>query len=88
MNVNTRVPSSLRSIPVYRITRPLANYARRLGARKYSKCMKTWHEASTSGCCSRELKRNSKVPYLPCFQELSDTTDYIIFLRLESSLKR
>ena len=23
--------------------------------------MKTWHEASTSGYCSRELKRNSKV---------------------------
>ena len=50
--------------------RPLSNYASvpannnlksRLRARKYSKCMKTWHEASTSGYCSRELKRNSKV---------------------------
>ena len=25
--------------------------------------MKTWHEASTSDYCSRELKRNSKVVY-------------------------
>ena len=25
--------------------------------------MKTWHEASTSGYCSQELKRNSKVVY-------------------------
>ena len=33
-----------------------------LRARKYNKCMKTWHEASTSGY-SRELKRNSKVVY-------------------------
>ena len=28
-----------------------------------AKCMKTWHEASTSGCCSRRLKRDSKVVY-------------------------
>ena len=33
------------------------NLKSRLRARKYRKCMKTWHEASTSG----ELKRNSKV---------------------------
>ena len=53
--------------------RPLSNYASvpvnnnlksRLRARKYSKCIKTWHEASTSGSCSRELKRNSKAAYL------------------------
>ena len=34
------------------------NYLKsKLRARKYSKCMKTWHEALTSGYCSRELKR-------------------------------
>ena len=58
-------------------TRPLSNYPSvpannlksRLGARKYSKCMKTGHEASTSGYCSRKLKRNSKVvpwTYIEC----------------------
>ena len=40
----------------------------RFRARKYSKYVKTWHEASTSGYCSRELKRNSKVAY--CSQYL------------------
>ena len=35
----------------------------RFGAKKYSKCMKTWHEASTSGYCLQELKRNGKVVY-------------------------
>ena len=35
------------------------NQKSRLRARKYSKCMKTWHEASTSGLCSRELKLES-----------------------------
>ena len=30
-------------------------------SRNYSKCMETWYEASTSGCCSRELKRHSRV---------------------------
>ena len=52
--------------------RPLSNYASvpmnsnlksRLPAKIYSKCMKTWHEASTSGYCLRELKCNSKVVY-------------------------
>ena len=32
-------------------------------ARKYSKCMKTGHLASTSGYCSRELKRDSEMDY-------------------------
>ena len=32
-------------------------------ARKYSKCMKTWHKSSTSGYCSRELKRNSEMGF-------------------------
>ena len=32
--------------------------------RKYSKCMKTWYEASTSSYCSRELKRRLKVAHL------------------------
>ena len=27
------------------------------------KCMETWYKASTSGYCSRELKRNSTVVY-------------------------
>ena len=36
------------------------NVKSRLRARKYSKCIKTRHEASTSGYCSRELKRSSK----------------------------
>ena len=35
----------------------------RFGAKKYSKCMKTWHEASTSGYCWQELKRNGEVVY-------------------------
>ena len=35
--------------------------------------MKTWHEASTSGYCSRELKRNSKVVYTCSRGELSPT---------------
>ena len=57
---------------MYWINRPLSNYASvptnnnlksTLRARKYSKCMKTWHEASASGYCSRELKRTSKVVY-------------------------
>ena len=52
--------------------RPLSNYASvspnnnlksRLRARKYIKCTKTWHAALTSGYCSRDLKRNSKVVY-------------------------
>ena len=34
----------------------------RLRSRKYSKCMKTWHEASTSGYCSRELTQNRNSP--------------------------
>ena len=42
-----------------------ANLKSRFRARKYSKCVKTWHEASTSGYCSRELKRDSKVGH--CF---------------------
>ena len=37
------------------------NLKPRLGVRKYSKCMKTCDKASTSGYCTRELKRNSKV---------------------------
>ena len=54
------------------INRPLSSYASvpannnlKSGprARKYSKYMKTWHEASTSGYCSQELKRNSKVVF-------------------------
>ena len=39
------------------------NLKSRLGARKYSKCMKTGNLASTSGYCSRELKRNSEMGY-------------------------
>ena len=35
----------------------------KLRARKHNKSVKTWHEASTSGYCSRELKRNSQVAY-------------------------
>ena len=35
----------------------------RLGARKYSKCVKTGLQASTSGHCSRELKRNWEMGY-------------------------
>ena len=37
------------------------NLNSRLGARKYSKCMKTGHLASTSSYCSRELKHNSEM---------------------------
>ena len=59
-----------------RFNRPLSNYASvpannnlksRLRARKYRKCMKTWHKASTSGYCSRELKSNWKVVYYRYF---------------------
>ena len=59
---------------LFATNRALSNYASvpvnnnlksRLWARKYSKCMKTWQEASTSGYCSRELKRKTKVVYLP-----------------------
>ena len=49
---------------------PFPNYASvpvnnnlklRFCVRKYSNCMKTWHEASTSGYCSWELKHNSEM---------------------------
>ena len=39
----------------------------RLGARKYSKCVKTGLQASTSGHCSRELKRNWEMGYWPAY---------------------
>ena len=49
--------------PNYTLVSANNNLKSRLGARKYSKCMKTWHQASTSGYCSRELKRNSEMGF-------------------------
>ena len=60
------VSSKLNCVPIIRTQASVPannNLKSRLRARKYSKCMKTWHEASTSGHCSRELNRNSKVVY-------------------------
>ena len=63
-------PALIRTTRLLKFNSALSNYASvpannnlksRLRARKYSKCMKTWHEASTSGYCSRELKCKSKV---------------------------
>ena len=52
------------SVPVSLVLVPANNNLKsRLGARKYSKCMKTGHLASTSGYCSLELKRNSEMGY-------------------------
>ena len=42
---------------------PTNNLKLRLGPRKYSKCMKTWYLASTSGYCLQELKHNSEMGY-------------------------
>ena len=50
---NSRSLSNYASVPA---NSNLVNLNLRFCARKYSKCMKTWHEASTSGYCLWELK--------------------------------
>ena len=62
---NCRQPATSRFLrnspfPSYTTVPANNNLWTRLGARKYTKCRKTGHQASTSGCCSRELFKQTE----------------------------
>ena len=59
----TMLPQSNSPLPNYVSALANDNLKLRLGARKYSNCMKTLHQASTSCYCSRELKLNLEMGY-------------------------